>query len=648
MNHRLGRHLPYYLLLAFLINFVILALLSEGSIGGADDISHFKFSRYGFKYPGLFLDPWAKPLFTMLTAPFAQLGMIGVRFFNILIGLGAALLTYITAKKLTFKHPVLSLFMLVFTPIYSALMISGMTEILFSFILILGIYLFFMNRSIWSSVVVSLLPFVRTEGFVILPLFFIACAVNRQWKAIPFLATGFLFFSIIGSFHYHDFFWVINTMPYTGDARDIYGSGELLYYVQKFRPIFGPLLFFLILWGLLYIPIHLFTGRKYTGFRYLNLLLVGFLPFLVYFAAHSYVWWRGTGNSVGETRVMAAVFPSAVLLALSGWDGLLRWMPLHGSIKIALSIILAVILVFSTFMIQALPVGFGPTQQLVLQAAKWLKGSPYAGSKTIYFDPHWWYFMDIDPKDQERGKQFMPDLSRPQKHILPGELVVWDAHYGPNEGRLPLDRLINNPCFEMIKVFRPEIPFQVLGGYDYQICIFKRIECEGQVMDQPVPAEWTAGMDSFPRLRVLAYHDYEDAWNRNENLKRSREAFHSGSSSLRVDEDTEFVEGIHIAVKYLGALEGAKVMARFYHRFDEEPEGEHPLLVISLENAKQPYFYQAWEINPDKLLSWEMSQYEHAFPQWMNGEDVFKVYIWNRGRCRLYIDDFAIGLKECD
>lgn len=179
--------------------------------------------------------------------PFAQFGMTGVRIFNILLGLGAGWLTYLTAKKLTFRHPLLAIFMLVFTPIYSALMISGMTEILFSFMLILGIYLFFLNWNIWSAVVISLLPFTRTEGIVIIPLFFLAYSLNRRWKAIPFLASGFLFFSIIGSFHYNDFFWVINTMPYTGSASDIYGTGELLYFVKEFRLIFGPPLFYLII-----------------------------------------------------------------------------------------------------------------------------------------------------------------------------------------------------------------------------------------------------------------------------------------------------------------------------------------------------------------------------------------------------------------
>ena len=476
MNNSFEKNLPYYLLLAFLINFIILAFLSEGSVGGADDISHFKFSRYAFKYPEFFLDPWGKPLFTMLMAPFAQFGFIGVKIFNILLGLGATLLTFLTAKKLNYKHPVLALFLLVFAPMYTVLMISGMTEILFSFILILGIYLFFKNRSIASAMVISLLPFVRTEGVVIFPLFLLAYLLNRQWRAIPFLLTGFLFFSIIGSFHYGDFFWVINTMPYKGDAAAIYGSGELLYYVNKFKPIFGPTLFFMILGGLLYIPIYFFSKGKEIRKPFLNEVLVGFLPFFIYFAAHSYVWWKGQGNSVGEARVIGAVIPSAVLLALFGWTGLMRWLSLSKSYQILLIVILALLMVFSSFRIHKIPVELAATQQLLKKAAKWMKGSTHTDNKIYYFDPYCWFFLDMDPTDREKIVQWLPDIQHPENNILPGEIILWDAHYGPNEGRVPLERLKENSNFQLINVFRPDEPFQVLGGYDYEIYIFKRLK----------------------------------------------------------------------------------------------------------------------------------------------------------------------------
>ena len=48
----------------------------------------------------------------------------------------------------------------------------------------------------------------------------------KKYKAMLFLVTGFLFYSLIGSFYYDDFWWVIHNNPYTG-AQHIYGHGGL-------------------------------------------------------------------------------------------------------------------------------------------------------------------------------------------------------------------------------------------------------------------------------------------------------------------------------------------------------------------------------------------------------------------------------------
>ena len=104
-----------------------------------------------------------------------------------------------------------------------------------------------------------------------------------------------------------------------------------------------------------------------------------------------------------------------------------------------------------------------------------MKGSDHADEKIYYFDPYCWFFMDRDPTDQEKNAQWLPDVQEPQNQILPGEIIFWDAHYGPNEGQVPLERLLENSHFEQINVFRPEEPFQVLGGFDYEIYIFKRL-----------------------------------------------------------------------------------------------------------------------------------------------------------------------------
>ena len=638
--------LPFYLLLAFGIHFIIMAFLSEGSVGGADDIAHYKFSRYAFQHPAFFLDPWAKPLFTLLMAPFAQLGMMGVRFLNIVLGLTTALLTWLTARKLNYQNPILAIFLLVFAPLYAGLMISGMTEILFGFVLILGIYLYFSKRIVWSALVISLLPFVRTEGALIVVLFLLAFLISRQWKAIPFLLTGFLGFSIIGSFHYGDFFWVINTMPYRGDAAGIYGSGELFYFIKRFRTIFGHVFFLLVLIGLWYIPVWFFRKVRDQQKPFLNELLIGFLPFILYFAAHSYVWWKGKGNSVGEIRVMAAVLPSAALLALFGWDRLMRWFVRSKFKRNLLVAILAFIIVFSSFRIQKIPVELAPTQQLVKVAAEWVKGSEYADRKLYYFDPYLWFFLERDPNDRSLLAQWLPDVNNPHRNLLAGELVFWDAHYGPNEGQVPLERLKENANFEQVRVFRPDEPFQVLGGHDYEIYIFEYLAGKSERLDPLVLERLNPGKDAAGPIRVLDYLDFEDPANGLYGSGIQQNIVHAGSHSLSVDKSLEFITGINMPVEDLKPPASASISASLFHHFSHWPVEDYPMFIISLESSDKVYFYQSREIIPDTLNRWEEFFFTEPVPLWNSPDDVLKVYVWNRGGHSFYLDDFIIGLIE--
>jgi len=41
---------------------------SEGYIGDADSLTHYKFSRYSWLYPEFLLHHWGKPVFTLLSS----------------------------------------------------------------------------------------------------------------------------------------------------------------------------------------------------------------------------------------------------------------------------------------------------------------------------------------------------------------------------------------------------------------------------------------------------------------------------------------------------------------------------------------------------------------------------------------------------
>jgi len=469
------KYLVPAILLILVISYSILAIISDGTYGDADDIGHYRRSRYVFQFPEFFIYHWGKPFFTALSSPFAQFGFKGIRIFNVLAGTLAAYYTYRTALLLKLKFPVLAIFLVISSPLYTVLMLSGMTEILGSLVLILSIFLFFKQKYIWSALVLSFMPFVRNEALVILPLFFVALVWLKQWKAIPFLAFGFVFYSIVGGFYYEDFLWVVNEMPYKGNAQGIYGSGELLHYVKASKYIVGTGLSVLTLAGLVLWILDPMVKPKKPPKQWLMETLVAYMPFMVYLAAHSYVWWKGAGNSVGMIRVMIAVLPSVALLGVFAYSRIMEWIPVHNWIKQLATGLFCIFLVFIPHKLYDIPVPLVGEQRIVKMATDWLCESEYTGNRFFYYNPFFPHFLKIDPYDDAISHQFVHSRTNPETKVEEGEIVIWDAHFSPNEGKLPLENLMNNKGLKLIHVTRDKEPFTVLGGYLYEIYFFQRI-----------------------------------------------------------------------------------------------------------------------------------------------------------------------------
>ncbi len=475
MYRTLERNMLVLLLLLLAGLFGYFAITWEGFYGGADNIAHYRISRYSFNYPYLFLDHWGKPLFTFLSSPFAQFGFTGIRFFNITAGLLAALFTWLTAKKLELKNSLMAVFFILFSPIYFVLIPTGLTEILFSFVLIFSIYLFFNRSYFWSAIIVSFLPFTRTEGVFILPLFFLSFFYVRKFLPILFLFTGSLIYSVAGFFHYGDFLWLIHQNPYTG-AKDIYGSGDLLHFIRSSNQTTGLPIALLMIPGMVFLGIES-MGQKIPNDRKRNqlfLLLIGG-AFIIYLAAHSYAWWRGLGGSLGLVRVIAGVIPLAALLGLKGYNSFTTVLRFPLILKSIVSLgLLALIVFYPLKKYRDYPLG--DDEKTVKEAATWLKGTDYYYGKIYYYHLFFIHFLERDPFDREIAFEKLPDVEYPSREIPVGSVVQWDSQFGPNEGRMPLDRLMNDPGLELLNVFEPKAPFKTLKGDDFKVYLFHRIE----------------------------------------------------------------------------------------------------------------------------------------------------------------------------
>ncbi len=322
-----------------LLSWIGLSIDTTGDSG--DSVLHFLYSKYSFTHPELLLHHWAKPVFTLVTAPFSQFGFKGIIVFNCLIVSLTGLFTYWTAKNLNLKSSWLVLVFIIFCPLFFKMIFSGLTEYTFGLVFIIAIYFTTKKEYLTTAIIVSFLPFIRSEGLLIIGVFGLFLILNKAYKLLPLLLAGHLIYSIAGYFYYKDILWVFTKIPY-GSLDSPYGNGHLLDFVHRLNYVIEKPVFLLLFFGFIALFWGMFKNRtkKYSS---VEVMLV-YGSFIVFFLAHSVFWWLGIFNSMGLPRVLISVVPAVALIALIGLDFCLNWIK-SSTLKniILISVVLIVI-----------------------------------------------------------------------------------------------------------------------------------------------------------------------------------------------------------------------------------------------------------------------------------------------------------------
>ncbi|MBI1223125.1 MAG: hypothetical protein GC180_11020 [Bacteroidetes bacterium] len=467
----------YLLLLIPGIYFSWIAAISTRLAGGEDGVMHHLFARYVPDHQENLLDHWAKPLYVLLSAPFAQFGMYGSLLFNVLLAVLTMYFLWKTAENLGLESPWLAPAMLFSSTIYFYCIPSAVTEILFGFLLSAAFLASSRKNYSLAAALISFLPFVRSEGNGIIFIFLLGLLFMKKWKAIPWLALGTLIYSIVGSFYFDDLFWVWNNNPYH-DASDIYHNGTWYHYIEKTTAIWGIPLYLLWVIGsafMLFHAIRLVVGKEKTSEKTWFWLFFVFGSFYVYLAGHSLVWALGKSASLGLIRVMAAVMPACALIGMYAMDKILYAInPNLEKVKLGMALILFFVLVKSPIELNHPPYAGDLEKEEIQKVGAWFRSSPYFPLKAplYYFAPSMAEEFRIDPFDQNRRKNLADYHS--QDEMPQGTIVVWDGHFGPNECHLPIDTLLNNTDLEVIHHQVPEKEMKALNGYPYEIYLFRK------------------------------------------------------------------------------------------------------------------------------------------------------------------------------
>ena len=469
------------------IIYVLLVLFANGVNGGADTFTHYQMSRYSWIHHDLLLNQWGKPVFTVLFSPIAQLGLQAIILTNLALIFFEAFLALKIANQLDLKRSWLAPLLFLTCPVVFDNAVSSLTEIICALFLILFIHWSLRGKFFLGALVLSFMPFARSEGFVILGVAAMFFFFTRRWKFIPLLAVGSIILNLFGYWYTGIPLWIFDSNPYVNTEITSYGSGSFFHFFIWAIPVFG--IGFLFLLKSTWLNAHTIVNRLTIDWKSAtgsedsrNFILKHQVMFWIvlgsfwgYFMAHTVLWWQGMWASLGLLRVMFVVAVPMVLLALIELNKFLDSRPLIGSwktVNVIIVLLCGTAFGTNTLILGAVgaPVEYGIEEAVLNEMKGWMKiegvttqGCVFAGHSYVSLA------LDRDPFDYTKMNQL-----RSFKYAQKGDLIVWDGHYGPNEENTPIEMLERDTTLIFLKEFRPEREYRPLNDMPFYVRLYRK------------------------------------------------------------------------------------------------------------------------------------------------------------------------------
>lgn len=617
MSLNFERKLVLISLALFSAVMVVLAFVANGTGDEGDSILHFLFSRFAFEHPENFLNHWAKPLFVLLTAPIAQGGFIAMKIFNIALLIGTLWMTWRVAQIMEVRNAWAVIFPVIFSIMTISHTLSGLTEPMFAFWMMAGIFLFVKEKPISAVLWMSFLPFVRSEGLIIFCVLVIYLLLKKHWKLLPLLAFGHVFYSFVGYFHYNDLLWVFNKMTYATPVS-AYGSGPLFHFADNMSMVMGDLLPALLVLGVLVGGLRIiqfWQGKK--SFSKDELWLVYGIA-IAYFIAHSLFWYLGIFNSFGLMRVMIGVLPVFAIIIIQGINFLLELLPENYAFA-KNRILYGVVFLMGLFLFFRLSYN----NHLMLNDAQMCqttlaeKYSEKYKNYTHFFDAiHPALAFDVDwfqPSEHRMTGQLFSGEPIPEKSI-----AVWDSWFSKSEAKIPLEQMRSDTRLK-------EIECVIINGKTS--CLF---EFDPAFAEKKVMLETSFENEKSFDLIDSTY-------------------FRTGRFSKVVGKKKPFSSSFQGWISGFSDKKNPKIKFSFWAFIPADFEGKHPAqAVISFESAAKSFDYTGVNIfeKGDEKGVWKYFEIEKPILDYKTYRDKVKAYIWNPAKVNVFVDDMKIEWSE--
>lgn len=626
-----SKHIAFIIIWISLVVMVSLAFIFDGTGDDGDSITHFLHAHYAFNHPISFFDHWAKPVYVLFASPWAYWGFVYVKLFNICC-LGVSLiLTYKLADHFKFPNPWLAPLIIMFFPVTITLTLSGLTEPLFAAWLMTGLYFFIKEKPKSATIWLSFLPFVRSEGLIVICIILIYLLISKYWRFIPLLTIGHLFYGFVGLIYYKSPLWVFQTIPYASLSTP-YGIGKWTHFYVNMPGILG--IYFNVIWqigmviGLINLIKFFISPSKYQFPKNELWLIYGI--FTAVFVGHSIFWALGIFWSFGLMRVLIGVVPLIALISLKGINFILDFI---SKINVKVSkVFICFIIVIGIFNLKSsLHPSFFKLNafQVLLKRTALKYGKLWEAEKptpVIYYNVPYLSLVLPEIFNYFNSSKRKMAINLYDGSPLPEHFYyIWDPGYAFYEGGGPLSKAIND---KRLKLFSSESEYDNFYGETRNIYIF------------------TKDTSTFSVKGTLYSYSNEKEIDRFENSEEFK-----GKKVCKVFKDNQYSLGFKQFTRLITPPPKSiklKVTLKIKTDFFPKNEWENARLVYSIDANGKNRFWEGIPIQPRILKSSDWQEFEHemVLPGNRTVDDELGIIVWSPNENPVYIKDFKVELLE--
>ena len=304
------------------------------------------------------------------------------------------------------------------------------------------------------------------------------------------------------------------------------------------------------------------------------------------------------------------------------------------------------------FVIHNIPVPEDPSVRYLRETYSFLDQNNYLTNRSIYFqDPRFMKFFSDDPYSHGGAVMNIPS-ARKAVNLHKGDIILYDVHFAYFETGLKIEDLMNSPHFKLIHIEKPDHPLNLfdLKDFDTFIYLFLRIDSSDIHDNHKI----------YDQLKVVDLSELTMIHEMNFNEAGIIEIADPESTTIDSDKTNE---SFYLLTEEFGptiladrnVLKNNKALRYYaYSSFMIDYDSLSPnqaYFVCTIEDKgkeNKVYKYLAKDLDlhainkSGKYIIIQQITLDKEF----KSKRVMKVYFWNPGHQKIYIDKLGLCYKE--